>query len=95
MLGILRRFHTKRRVAACAAAARQVIVLLRFDRQREEIAERVIGALDQPGSYAVTADATEAELAIGGAKFGDEGLAIAIESANIEGWNMLAHGRTR
>ena len=76
ILRALRGFDAERRVAARAAAAGHVVLALDVLRQREEPLEHVVRAVDQRLRDAVVADAGEAPLAIGGAEFGDEGVAV-------------------
>ena len=92
MLGILCGFHAERCVAACTAAAGEVIVLLHLFRQREEAHERIVGAVDQGLGNAMAANASETPFAIRRAQFGDECVAIGIEAADIQGRNVMRRG---
>src|SRR6185312_5527543 len=91
VLAVLGGFHLERRVAARAAAAGHVVLHLGFGGEREETLEHVVGAVDQLARNAVAADAAETEFAVGGADLGNERIAVAVVTADIQGGNML-HG---
>src|SRR5690606_30144138 len=77
--------HAEGGVAAGAAAARHVVLALDLVGKREEALEHVVGGVDLPGGNPMPADAGEAPFPVGRAQFGDEGVAIAFETADIQG----------
>src|SRR5690606_20068165 len=79
------------------AATGHVVALLDVLRQRVEGLEHLVGLVDELLRNAVVADAGEAPLAIGGAEFVDEGLAVLRtvgvgEAADVEGRDSRGHG---
>src|SRR5690606_17073390 len=85
----------ERRVAACAALAGDVVLLLHLVGQRVEPAERRVGVVDQFLRDAVVADAREPPFAVGGAEFGHERVAVAVEAADVEGRDTGTHAGLR
>lgn len=91
VLGILGGFHAERGVAARAAAAFHVITALGRFRQREERLEHFVGGVDVGLGDAVIADAGKAPLPISRSELGDEGLAIGVETGDVQRGDARAH----
>src|SRR5690606_20187997 len=91
MLRALGGLDPERRVAAGTAAAGDVVLALDLVGQRVEAAERRVGIVDQLLRDAVVADAGKAPFAVGRAELGDEGVAVAVEAADVEGRDRGAH----
>src|SRR5690606_11741756 len=90
VLGALGGLHTERGIAARTTPASDVITLFHLFRQREKRLERGVGGIDIGLGDAVVADTGKAPLPVGSPQLGDEGVAVGLETGDIEGWN-LAH----
>ncbi len=92
MPGILGGFHAERGIAPRAAAAGHVVLALDLLGQREERLEHIVGRIDLRLRDAVVADAGEAPLAVGRAQFRDEGVAMRVETGDVQGRDVRSHG---
>ena len=91
MARVLRGLDSERRVAARAAAARDVVLHLHFGWQREELAERIVCAINQRLRDAMATDSRETPFAIGRAEFSDERIAVAVVASDVERGDTGGH----